>query len=269
MRDSDSRMSKRWRIIAGLLLAGLIAGIAVQVARSRDPVFQGRPLSLWLGELDNTNELIRAEAENAVRQTGPAATPQLKSLLRVETQFKETFKLWAGSLPFVHFDFVPPCRRQRQALRACNLLKSDARAALPELTTLLQTALVSTNDWRFAQPLEVLHSLAAIGPDAFPILSQMLTNDDRWVRWTALQPLARAEQISSNALPALLQVLSSGESQVRELTVLTLGHVEVAPEVIVPILERTRNDPDERVRFAGFFTLEKVSQRSGASPADR
>lgn len=217
-------------------------------------------LSLWLGDLDSTNEVVRFAAENALRQIGPPAVPHLRSLLRVESPFTETLKSWAGRLPLVHYQFVPAYIRQRQALRAARLLGTQAHGVLPELKKLLTAALVTASEGRPAHPFEIIDTLAALGPEAEPVLTIALTNNDSSIRWMALLPLARAASISSNTLPALLQVLNESEPPVRELAVQTLGRGAVPPAQILPILQRFQSDPDENVRHAAHDAMIRVMQ---------
>jgi hypothetical protein len=86
-------MRKRLGIAFGVVLltvAGIIAGL-IWFANTRDPVYQGKPLSAWL-EAYNDNpppSATRHEADEALRHLGTNALPALLRRMRAkDTAFK-------------------------------------------------------------------------------------------------------------------------------------------------------------------------------------
>jgi hypothetical protein len=71
-------MRKRFRSLLAVLLVAVVGGLAWQVTRPREPVYQGKPLSYWL---------VRPARDpnfNALRALGTNAIPTLLQMLRAK-----------------------------------------------------------------------------------------------------------------------------------------------------------------------------------------
>ena len=88
---------KKWRrtALATVVVAALaLAGAIWQAARSREPVYQGKPLSFWLEQysgqisggafIPNRTKAVREQAATAIRHIGTNAIPWLLALAAVE-----------------------------------------------------------------------------------------------------------------------------------------------------------------------------------------
>src|SRR5688572_24262698 len=76
------------RKVLGLTLL-LLAGVALLclALRPREPVFDGRPLSVWLQELGSENSVKANRAREAVKAMGTNALPTLIHLLGTRESF--------------------------------------------------------------------------------------------------------------------------------------------------------------------------------------
>ena len=74
-------MRKRFPLVVGVLLVGMIGGIAWLIFRAyaEDPVYQGKRLSGWLHGYDigARDSVTRLEADEVVRHLGTRAIPML------------------------------------------------------------------------------------------------------------------------------------------------------------------------------------------------
>src|SRR5207244_4134500 len=106
-----SEMNKS-RIIASAIVSVIVAGIAFFAFRSREPVYQGRPLSAWLEDLDYGRPSFRREAvgqaEAAVRQIGTNAVPFLVGMMRCkDSPFRKKMVALCSKQSFIKFNFRP------------------------------------------------------------------------------------------------------------------------------------------------------------------
>src|SRR5579872_4898885 len=69
------------RIVLIVLFAAILGGFAWDVLRQREPVYQGKPLSVWLEGYERGG-WARQNADEAVRQAGTNAIPTLLRMLQ-------------------------------------------------------------------------------------------------------------------------------------------------------------------------------------------
>jgi len=134
-------MRKRHRILLALLGVGIAGLIASQGLREREPVYQGKPLSVWLERYDEgdyvavTQQLWKKETDEAVRQIGTNAIPVLLRRLRAKDS---PFTIWLMALTrkqhFIKITYTPARIRHREGLDGIEALGAEARrAAVPAL----------------------------------------------------------------------------------------------------------------------------------------
>jgi hypothetical protein len=75
--------AKRWRIVLAILIVAMVGGVVWQVLRQREPVYQGKPLSVWLEGYTSRSARLRGvqKAKEAVRHAGTNALPMLLAML--------------------------------------------------------------------------------------------------------------------------------------------------------------------------------------------
>ncbi|MDB6110263.1 MAG: repeat protein [Pedosphaera sp.] len=208
-------MRKRYRILLVVLLVAVVGGLAWQVLRQREPVFQGQPLSVWL-RADRHREYNPGQGpEDAIRESGTNAIPVLLRSLRAKDSDLQ-FKLLRFALkhrlisgPDTSAEF-----QNELAARGFELLGSSAKEAVPGLMKIYQQNISQSSQEN------CLAALASIGPTA------------------------------KQAIPLLIGATSHPAFEVRYRAFAALGNVHPEPEVILPFLIRTLRDPD-----TGFKTI--------------
>ena len=162
-------MKGRFRIVFLLLLVPVLGGIAWLVLRSQEaePVYQGKPLRLWLKgfEAEQTSAEYSA-AQSALQQIGTNALPTLISYLRrKDPSFHRQWINLKAKLHLLHGEVDYAVFWHRRAAQACGALGQEAEAAFPALTEAM-------NDPHAAS--EVGNGLSRMMPKSVPVLTNIL-----------------------------------------------------------------------------------------------
>ena len=158
-----------------LLVAGTGAVIVKNTYFLSEPSYQGRTLSEWLVDVDNTHYYNApgkaVKAAEAIRKMGAKTLPFLLADLG-----DARYKRYSREQDKRTLD-----QRNSQATWAFDALGSVGKPAIPELTRILKQ-----------NPGYVPGALAGIGRDALPELLDALTNEDFFVRDNTAAYLANA-----------------------------------------------------------------------------
>src|SRR5262245_46074574 len=155
----------------------LVVTIAVYKSSQREPSYGGRTLSSWLQDMDGYAGPKMSRAQEAVRAIGTNAVPGLVSVLRLkDSDLKQRLAENLNKLLPGKAALTPLMERHRQVIYACEALGPGGRAAIPELSALLYERKYET----LAHP--IAYTLAGMGPDAVPYLTNALTSTNAWVR---------------------------------------------------------------------------------------
>src|SRR5437016_10682709 len=109
-------MGNKGRILVAVLLVIILGGLAWEVLLPYEPVYQGRPLSAWLHDLDTSikerlpiaqvrvlmaeKQKKREVAEKALRHIGTNALPTLITMLRSkDSKQREKLFVWSTKQP--------------------------------------------------------------------------------------------------------------------------------------------------------------------------
>jgi hypothetical protein len=191
-----------------------LGAVAWQSSRSREPVYQGKPLSYWLGGYDHpprTNVTIR-QANDAVRQLGTNAFPMLfRRLQQPDSEFRSTIMMLLQKQHVIKVTLGPRAPGIT-AMMGFNALGSQASNAVPRLIEIFDSDPSAFTQ----QGVPVI--LGHIGPPA------------------------------AQAIPALLRGMTHTNAVVRNNSIFAVRLIHAAPEVVVPALIRCLNDPDPLVR---------------------
>ena len=226
---------KRSRAIAWVVLLGLIAVAAFFALRPREPVYQGKRLSVWSRDLDE-NTLAsnsRNRAVDAVRQIGTNCVPTLVDMLQSsDSWLKRKLMELVGKQSRIRFHFTTAQERRSRAIRGIEVL---GPAAIPMLIDLL-------ND-KAAMPTAMI-CLSRVGPEVVWPLTCTLTNEAPQVRSAAIVTLGLLRSNGQAAVPALVERLESDtDNRVRASAANALGYIGKEPEVAVPALVKHLRDP--------------------------
>src|SRR4051812_24256054 len=125
-------MKKRHRILLAIAVFAVLGGIALAALSAREPAYQGRRLSAWLGDFNVETPEVRQKAREAVRHIGTNGLPLVVEFLgSKDSPLKLRVMGWAKRQSLVQFHFTLAQDRRRMALNACDALGSSARPAIP------------------------------------------------------------------------------------------------------------------------------------------
>jgi HEAT repeat protein len=269
-------MGKKRLILSAVLLlvgAGGIALLALRPTELREPVYQGKRLSVWLAERRaSTNPASSSVlgAENALRALGTNALPFLTTMASSkELPIKSAINHLVQ--PVFHITNSSAEERRTLAMDGFHFLRKDARSAIPALIKPL-------NDGESAEAVAFI--LADIGRDALGPLTNALTNSDWRVRASVVIGLGRfakpfygdpvspteLDSLAKIIVPVLVNSLQDPDANVRSFAAMSLGLFAREPATVVPAL--TRLLADQFARGEAAYALGKFGPKAqSAVPA--
>jgi len=126
-------MKGRTKLLCAALPLAVVTGVLFEIIKSREPVYEGRPLSAWLKALGDSTPQEREKPTRAIQAIGTNAIPTLLRKLRIrKNPLKEKLmsmdNSWDWKFPFQRADDV-----RWQGVNGFRILGSIAKAATPEL----------------------------------------------------------------------------------------------------------------------------------------
>ena len=231
-------MRKRVYITLAVLLV-ILAGVVVwQVLRLSEPVYQGKPLKVWLRQwatthLDGDGGELGDQTEAAIRQIGTNAIP-------------------------IYLDMVAT-KESALKLKLLALVPSRWAVQIPTSNA-------------YAYRLLGAYGLIALGAEAkpaVPALIALLKDADPDVRGTAAFTLQSLGPVASAALPSLLTCLQDPSYTVQYHAILGMGQIRQEPERVIPLLITYLDKPLDphwaRLRNCAIGSLRQFGTR--AKPA--
>jgi len=218
--------------------------VAWQVLRLREPVYQGKRLSVWLEHLERLDEAAtrgnqneRDDAEQAIRHIGTNALPILIERLPAQnTRLKQLMMAWANKHERFPLHFKSAEQRRIEAVCGYEALGSLASAQVPRLIDILD------NDLFLDARQAAARVLGYIGPEArlaVPALFRATKDTDDSVRINALWALGEIRPDPQLTIPVLVVGLDDAEPFVRENAALALRRYGPEARAAVPALLRT------------------------------
>lgn len=225
-----------------MLLAGLMWLSIRQVPR--EPVYLGKPLSLWLRTYAPPSPAGRgsrewSRADDAVRHIGTNCIPTLLHMLGEEdSKVKLCLVTLAEKQPFIKIHFVPAALRNAEASKAFLALGDSAKGAVPDLVKMYNEN--TSADSQAA----IEDTFAWIGPPAkpaVPFLLRAATNSNRQVRASALWALGEIHADPQACVPELIHALADTDDWVRLSAAHALGTFGKDAQSAVPCLTQLAN----------------------------
>lgn len=221
----------RWRIC--LLIGCLFSGLGFTVFESaNEPAYNGHPLSYWLDQVDLTSSAtptpLQGDAREAVQHIGTNAIPLL-----LRWMASTNGGLLAGD----------------SVLDAFRILGPSARGAIPELAGLAtnQPDRVlfpkgwSNPDMMIGVSSGPLQALGYIGPEALPVLLNILTNSrSPGLRFGAIQAIQSMGPNAAAAKPAMRKCLDDENNFVADFAAQWLRSQSHSPGWRNPALQTLR-----------------------------
>jgi hypothetical protein len=192
-------MRKRFPILLALLLLALVCGVAWQLCRLREPVYQGRNLAEWLddcsvypawhsGEYPGAFNPRTPAAKLAIKEIGTNAIPKLLSMLQAGDSMKSMkmkLNILLDRQSRTRFRFWPGYYRREMAVFGFGVLNQNAAPAVPALIGLLKNG-------HTVHRANVIDALGEIGPaakDAVPFLLTRLNDEETGTRYAVTNAL--------------------------------------------------------------------------------
>jgi hypothetical protein len=256
-------MRKHVHIALAVLLVALAGVSAWQGLRLREPVYQGRRLSVWL-------EILRKERANgndpyagpAIRHIGTNALPVLIEWLHArDTPLKQMVMTWLQKQKLVHFNFKSADQRRGEAI-----LGYDALGPLASVQVLSLSGIL-TNDPSPDVRQAAAQALAAIGPEARLAASALFhaaKDTNNVVRDCAFIALARIRPDPHLTVPILVAGLD--DPNLRALAAHALGEYGPEARAAVPALLRmlATNNSASLVRNVAAAALKAIDPEAAA-----
>jgi HEAT repeat protein len=273
---------KRVQVSLAFLLVAIAGVITWQVLWLREPVYQGKSLSLWLRSYNLDGD--SPEVDDAVRMMGTNVIPTLLGMLQAEDSRLRQ------ALAALGFHYPPAEAQHMRAEKGLSALGADASNAVPALIEIYEqntsptarraaaNALVeigptakqaipaliksatSTNSEVRAFALYTLGRMALEPELVDPVLIRALRDPDREVRYQAACGLANFAFMGGDARPAvaaLIGALQDSYMGVRSGAAHALGYIHSEPGIVVPALVKSLHDPDAGVRTYAASALGK------------
>lgn len=174
-------MGKRRRILLVALFAATSGLLAWLVLRSREPLYQGKPLGFWLQGFESDVPEARWQSADAMRHIGTNAMPFLIARLRHkpsgrEPAWKPQLRALLEKQSIIRINLAPPANERRETLAALDALGPVAKNAIPALEALLHESRPDP---------DAVFILGRLGPEAKPALTRALKNDVKVIRMSA------------------------------------------------------------------------------------
>lgn len=256
----NDAVGKRSRIVLGLLLVAVLGGSAWVVLHPREkgPVWQGKPLSKWLDELDPKTGRLSTPAAEAVQQIGTngiswlfqeaaTGTPFLKQLTMDLLQRQRLIKFHLAPLP----------DHQAIAQRGFRALGTAGIQAVAEGLT--------NSDARIRHGCVGQWELGKDYPEIlFTPLFNCLKDPDPRVRARAANALGMLGQQPDTVVPALTALLSDPDGWVRNMAALGLSLYGTRAKPAVPALVKMLAKPSPDFEFFGTNALKAIDPVAAA-----
>ncbi|HZV35956.1 MAG TPA: HEAT repeat domain-containing protein [Verrucomicrobiae bacterium] len=254
-------MEKKRAIWLGFALLLIAVGLSWYISRSREPTYQGKPLTYWL-ELLNTDDgrLVdpadnsAREAEHAVQAIGTNAIPTLLEMLqKKDSPLKSGLIALSTKEHFLHINIFPDSYYHALAFDGFGALGTNGRQAVPALLKIFRSS-----DQRPGAAM----CLRLIGPaaeSAVAALVHSLAVDTNYAdKLYIISALGDIHAHPEMAVPALTNCLADSNKMVRDFAIMALGNFGTNAAQAIPILETKLNDNDPETRQEVLKSLKQI-----------
>jgi HEAT repeat protein len=238
--------------------------------------YRERPTRYWRKALTSEDPKTQVESYDALKEGGRAATPVLTEMLRdgkPEVRWQAADLLGQmGPAPAGDTAARDALVRALQdddphvravAASSLSVLGAAGPEAIPVLCDMLTTG----------ERLAALKALVRYGPEAepaIPRLVKLLTDADSEIRWRAAMTLGKIGPAARGSVSPLVAALKDEDALVREHAAEALGDIGPDAKEAVPALTTALQDADQRVRRDAVRSLGQIGPAArSAAPAIR
>jgi HEAT repeat protein len=273
-------MKRRLIIGLGVVLALLAVGVWIEPTgvvlgwMNGEAFYRNRPTRYWGKALTSTDPATQAQTHQALKEGGRSAVPVLAEVLQKDDNAESRWRAadLLGRLG-------PEARQDPAAISSLSFALKDANAQVravaatalasvgpagPEAIPLLQD-LLATPDC-----LPALRALALYGHDAAPAIGKIVVllkhEGDSEIRWNAARTLGKIGPAAKESIPALVTAMKEDQDPVvREHAAEALGDIGPDAKEAIPALVQALKDPDARVRRDAVRSLGQMGPAAKAS----
>jgi len=237
----------------------------------REPVYQGKPLTLWLDE-GRRHDWLSPMAQTAVRTMGSRAVPVLLDMAEIrDSPFRRSLAHLAEEYDWHNIRIRPYDQSLEMTYYGFKLLGPATKPAIPRLIRLLHSDAPETRGLAAV-------CLGEIGPDAkqaVPALIEYLTVESRcrtnsgWDErgiFCSAYALGRIGRAARPAVPQLSLLINDPREYTR--CAVQAALIQITGNGLGPVIERL-NDPSNVTNWVGscFVVGRLGSEASNAIPA--
>jgi hypothetical protein len=209
------------RILLAVILLSMAVFLVLHVERNaRDPMINGKRLSVWIEEFDLW-ALPSASSVSILENSGALAEKLLIQMLRSrDSKLKLKLRELLSKQSLIKLEFASATFLQFQALNTCNLLGQRVQGTAPALTALVMDYPQKVIDSKTA--FHALNTLAVMGTNGVQGIVKTLAHRDPALRIRAAELLgsmrAAGSEEAIQALHALSKDPDPGVAQTAEVS---------------------------------------------------
>jgi HEAT repeat protein len=218
----------------------LLAATVVYLMRHRDPLFHGKPESVWIGQISYSDD----SQIKVWRDFGPVGVRVLvrglhKADRPIERRYRQFYRSTSGRLPKAVMRLLPnPRQDSTRSTRMCIVqvlarLGNDAVIATPAMVRALRDEATGVR--------QLAISFFTASEDENTVLSHMEAKS------------------KSRLLPDFIQAIGDTDWGLRNNAAIALGYYPERRETIGPVLINALNDPQHDVRLVAAKSLNRVA----------
>ena len=250
---------RRRRVIMAVVLLAIGLGFLIHALTAvKEPIYQGKRLSVWLDDTyqtktgHRTGYALTAASVQAVRTIGTNALPYLFKMLEARDS---NLKLAVVQIMRRKFQIYLPTsyNDHRRAMDGFRALGPAAKPAYPELVKLTLNTNSNFNGF-FA-----IDSLMEADADTISMLTNGLQSSDRRVRCQAALALGYLRQAPAISLPALTRALADPDSNVRIVATDALGYYGPQAKSAIPALSGLTNAANPNIRNTALGVIDVIN----------
>lgn len=238
-------------------LLGLIVLALVLRLGDREPVFEGRKLSVWLDD----PAVTEAESRRALRALGTNALPQLQAWLeRKPGTIERTLRGIDERVDYLGIGYHPSLTANFRARRGFLLLGEAAAPAVPWLAA---GAARKDADFGF-----YLGALAVCGPDGWRALDRLEARANPEERKVFVTAVTLGVRYSPALIPRLVAYLSNPDAALRREAYVSvrLLYDQCPPELLAALEQRAETEPDDGLRkIVREFVASLIAEQGAAA----
>ncbi len=246
----------RW-VLTVFFTVLLLSILAFVLSDSREPSYNGQPLTFWLDKLKWWGTDSQNESAQAIRAMGTNAIPKLVKILNSPSvRLRQKVMFWLNKQRLFLNKFKIPPDRHWQSTIAFKILGTNAQSAVIPLSKILQKS---------RNPGYVATSLASIGPASLDVLIQAINHPDFNVQAASIAALFSMRQTAFPAIPALLKKMEDGHTSLREMIVDSLAQIDAENPSALPALIKQLQSDDILIKKNAARTLKQYGPRAKAA----